>query len=152
MRASPFTVHSTVTRIWDYAFQLSVNITKVTIVRNVTVIGKLAFGGCTALKEIASVNPKPPVCEPDAFDDVDKDSCTLTVPEGAKAKYAAADVWKDFTNIVEDPLLSVNELSVTDEEQEVSRYTLDGKQVNAPQKDVSIIRYSDGTVRKVLVK
>ncbi|MBR7093175.1 MAG: leucine-rich repeat domain-containing protein, partial [Prevotella sp.] len=29
-------------------------------------------------------------------------TCTLHVPIGSKEKYKAADVWKDFLNIVED--------------------------------------------------
>lgn len=35
---------------------------------------------------------------------------------------------------------------------EVARYTLDGKLLNDPQRGVNIIRMSDGTIRKVIVK
>lgn len=35
---------------------------------------------------------------------------------------------------------------------EIERYTLDGKKVSQPVKGVNIVRYSDGSVRKVLVK
>lgn len=35
---------------------------------------------------------------------------------------------------------------------EAARYTLDGRQVSAPQHGLNIIRLSDGTVRKVIVK
>ncbi len=35
---------------------------------------------------------------------------------------------------------------------EVARYTLDGKLLNAPQRGVNIIRMSDGTIKKVIVK
>lgn len=35
---------------------------------------------------------------------------------------------------------------------EVARYSLDGRQLAAPQKGINIIRMSDGTTRKVLVK
>lgn len=35
---------------------------------------------------------------------------------------------------------------------EATRYTLDGRQVSAPQRGLNIIRLSDGTVRKVMVK
>ena len=31
-------------------------------------------------------------------------------------------------------------------------YSLDGKKLSKPQKGINIIRYSDGTTRKVLVK
>lgn len=34
----------------------------------------------------------------------------------------------------------------------VSRYTLDGKLLNAPQRGINIIRMSDGTIKKVIVK
>ena len=35
---------------------------------------------------------------------------------------------------------------------EAARYTLDGRQVSAPQRGLNIIRFSDGTVRKVMVR
>ncbi len=35
---------------------------------------------------------------------------------------------------------------------EVARYTLDGKLISAPQKGINIVRMSDGTTRKVVVK
>ena len=35
---------------------------------------------------------------------------------------------------------------------ETERYTLDGRQINAPQRGVNIVRMSDGTTRKVIVK
>jgi hypothetical protein len=35
---------------------------------------------------------------------------------------------------------------------EAARYTLDGRQVSAAQRGLNIIRLSDGTVRKVIVK
>ena len=35
---------------------------------------------------------------------------------------------------------------------EAARYTLDGRQVTAPQHGLNIIRLSDGTVKKIMVK
>ena len=35
---------------------------------------------------------------------------------------------------------------------EAVRYTLDGRQISAPQHGINIVRMSDGTVRKVMVK
>ncbi|MCD8266897.1 MAG: hypothetical protein LUC33_07070 [Prevotellaceae bacterium] len=35
---------------------------------------------------------------------------------------------------------------------EIARYTTDGKKISSPQSGINIIRYSDGTVKKVLVK
>ncbi|MCD8303864.1 MAG: hypothetical protein LUC86_03415 [Prevotellaceae bacterium] len=118
-----------------------------------TEIGNNAFCYCTSLTSITSLNPEPPTCASVySFGYVDTNNCTLTVPEGSKNKYASADVWKDFLNIEEEDLTGVNAASATGDGQEVSRYTLDGKRVNTPQKGVNIIRLSDGTVRKVFVK
>lgn len=36
--------------------------------------------------------------------------------------------------------------------EEVGRYTLDGKMLNAPQRGINIIRMSDGTIKKVIVR
>ncbi len=35
---------------------------------------------------------------------------------------------------------------------EIARYTIDGKRINQPQRGVNIVKYSDGTVKKVVVK
>ena len=44
------------------------------------------------------------------------------------------------------------EIQIAPEAVEVERYTLDGRRVNAPVPGLNIIRYSDGSVRKVMVK
>lgn len=50
-------------------------------------------------------------------------------------------------------LSGVNEIaSESTEATPVSIYTIDGKQVNSPVKGINIIRMSDGTARKVMVK
>lgn len=43
---------------------------------------------------------------------------------------------------------SINSAATT----EAARYTLDGRQISAPQHGINIVRMSDGSVRKVLVK
>lgn len=53
-----------------------------------------------------------------------------------------------------DVLNGVHEVGFTSKANavEVSRYSLDGRRISAPQKGVNIIRLSDGTTQKVLVK
>lgn len=46
----------------------------------------------------------------------------------------------------------VEEVMAAEEVVEVARYTLDGQRVDRPVKGINIIRYSDGSVRKVMVK
>ncbi len=52
-------------------------------------------------------------------------------------------------------VLSVNAISdvnVDNEAVEIERYTVDGRRIEAPVKDVNIVRYSDGSVRKVFIR
>lgn len=79
--------------------------------------------------------------------------CKLCVPYGYKEKYMNADVWKNFWNIyeMEYDASGINTIIVESSRQE-SFYTIDGKKTNKPQKGICIIKKSDGTLQKVIVK
>ena len=66
-----------------------------------TSIGYAAFDDCKGLTDIYCHIEKP-LTITDVFKDVPTNTCTLHVPIGSKAKYKAANYWKDFLNIVED--------------------------------------------------
>ncbi|MCD8266224.1 MAG: leucine-rich repeat domain-containing protein [Prevotellaceae bacterium] len=146
------TIPNSVTSIGNWAFEFCASLTSITIPNSVTSIGDGAFCGCGSLSSVTSLSLEPPTCWYDVFSGVDTSTCTLIVPEGSKAAYAAAYGWSDFLNIKEYDTTGVQSVSSAGEAKGSSFFTLDGKQVNAPQKGVNIIRYSDGTVRKVLVK
>ena len=42
--------------------------------------------------------------------------------------------------------------TVDSDKREVARYTIDGKRINTPVKGINIVKYADGTTRKVVVK
>lgn len=44
------------------------------------------------------------------------------------------------------------EIAVESEVKEVARFTLDGRRIDAPVQGVNIVRYSDGSTRKVIVR
>ncbi|MCD8287196.1 MAG: leucine-rich repeat domain-containing protein, partial [Clostridia bacterium] len=94
-------IPSSVTSIGDHAFCNCTNLTSIEIPNSVTSIESSTFYGCTSLSHITSLNPEPPVCGSDVFYNVDKTTCILTVPVGAKEAYASADVWSEFYNIEE---------------------------------------------------
>ena len=77
------------------------------------------------------------------------------MPASALEQYKATTPWSDFGTIValtdEDAIEEVKseELKVNDVE---DWYSLDGKKLSKPQKGINIIRYTDGTSRKVLVQ
>lgn len=91
-----------VTSIGDYAFYNCVNLTSIEIPNGVTSIGDGAFDGCRNLNTITNYATIPQPLDPDGisvFGGVPL-TCTLYVPAESVASYQAADVWKDFGNIL----------------------------------------------------
>jgi len=91
-----------VTSIGDYAFYNCVNLTSIEIPNGVTSIGDGAFDGCRNLNTITNYATIPQPLDPDGisvFGGVPL-TCTLYVPAESVASYQAADVWKDFYNIL----------------------------------------------------
>ncbi len=86
-------------------FRDNTALTTVTIGEQVTSIGISLFYGCTGVKDVVSLNPEPPTCEDAyAFYGVATSACVLTVPLDSKKLYRTAYGWKDFPNIVEEPV------------------------------------------------
>jgi hypothetical protein len=111
------------------------------------------YEGCTGQASIVSLATTPPTCTSySVFEGVDKQTCKLFVPTGSKAAYQNADVWKDFSLIEEGA--ETMSLTTTKAEDRSTRsiYSIDGKRMDGPKKGVNIIRMSDGTIRKVMVK
>ena len=85
-----------VTSIEDNAFSDCRKLITITIPDGVTSIGNSAFYDCSSLTEINCLATVPPACEADCFSGVDKDKCTLRVPEGTEETYKTAKTWKEF--------------------------------------------------------
>ena len=96
------TIPNSVTSIGEAAFFLCTGLTSITIPNSVTSIGESAFYNCYGLTDIYCHIEEPLTIASDVFNNVHTNTCTLHVPIGSKVKYQAADVWKDFLNIVED--------------------------------------------------
>ena len=76
----------------------------------------------------------------------------LFVPVGTIDKYKATEGWKDFMWITEGIPSGIGEVKTEVDKTEVSRYTIDGKKLSEPQEGINIIKMSDGTTKKVIVK
>ena len=76
--------------------------------------------------------------------------------QGATIMNGANDIWVSNTETVKLGETSTgieNAVTVTDEDTtEVARYALDGTQLSVPTKGVNIVKMSDGTTKKVIVK
>lgn len=79
-------------------------------------------------------------------------SCTLYVPQGTLQDYKSASVWGEFENIVEYDATAINNIRKTNEVKEVIRYDANGQLLDVPVKGLNIVKYSDGSMKKVIVK
>ena len=86
-----------VTSIGDYAFKGSF-LTGVYLPPSITSIGKYAFAWNSGIKEIVACMTTPPTIAETSFTD---ENNKLIVPPDTKAKYQAAEYWKNFKTIEE---------------------------------------------------
>jgi hypothetical protein len=138
----------TVNKVGKYAFYGSTSIKSLTIGGNVNRIGYYAFDNCTGLKSIYSNAVNPPACRDNAFHEDTKWDCPLYVPKESLEAYKAANVWKSFLDIKENPFYSSLESIATMDKNDAPLYDLQGTQVVAPRPDGLYIR--DG--KKIILK
>ena len=76
----------------------------------------------------------------------------LRVPKGTLQAYQNAEGWKNFWNIEEyDPNSGIDEVPVgVGAQTECGRYDLQGRPVDGTYRGVTIIRYTDGSAKKVV--
>lgn len=75
----------------------------------------------------------------------------LYVPKGCANKYRNAEVWRDF-DIEEMEVTGIGSVTNDSTVTEVARYDANGNLLAAPAKGLNIVRYSDGTVKKIMVE
>ncbi len=88
--------------IGDYAFADCPSLTSVILSSSLRNLGMEIFAGCTHLSSIHAKGCTPAFAKSSSFDGLNLQSCTLYVPKGTKEKYAEANGWKAFKNIVEE--------------------------------------------------
>ena len=137
-----------VNKVGKYAFYGLTSIKSLTIGGNVNRIGYYAFDNCTGLTSIYSNAVTPPACRDNAFHEDTKWDCSLYVPKESIDAYKAANVWKDFLSIKENPYYSSLESIATMDKNDAPLYDLQGTQVVAPRPNGLYIR--DG--KKIILK
>lgn len=156
------TIPNSVTCIGESAFAGRTSMTSLTIPSSVTSIGRSAFFGCTGLVSVTSFIEKPFDIDDDIFvywnaekNDFELIDVTLYVPQGTKILYEKTSGWNVFGNIVEMTEEETNVKDVYATKQStipVTYYNLDGQKFATPQKGINIVKYSNGIMKKVLVK
>ena len=145
------TLPSSVTSIGESAFTGCSGLTSLTIPSGVTSIGNFAFRDCSGLTSIYVYTKKLPELGYYVFNGCDAKNCTVYVPKGTYYAYKSSE-FGCFENIVEFDATGIDKVATSANAKEVSRYSANGKRLSAPAKGLNIVKYSDGSVKKVVVQ
>ena len=145
------TLPAGITSIDKYAFSGCSRLTSLTLPAGITSIGEFAFSYCSGLTSIYVYAEKVPRIGRYAFEGCASRKCTLYVPKGTYDNYRYSE-FGYFENIVEFDATGIDKTTTSTDVEEVSRYSLNGQRLAVPVKGLNIVKYSDGTARKVVVK
>ena len=137
-----------ITEIGDGAFSYCSGLTSLTLPDGITKIGDGAFSGCSGLTSIYVYAEKVPKIGSNEFVGVDAKKCILYVPMGTYDDYWLSD-FGYFENIVEFDATGIDKTTTSTDVEEVGRYSVNGQRLSAPTKGLNIVKYSDGSVKKV---
>ena len=146
-----------VTGIGSFAFFDSNELTSTNIPSDVTSVGDSAFYSCQVIADVFCYAEQVPETGKDVFLLSNYTNATLHVPAASIEDYKNAEQWKDFGNIValtdDDPKPTGIEVSTAMQPPTIiERYTIDGKHITTPQRGLNIVKMSDGTTKKIIVK
>lgn len=135
----------------------SEKLTTVTISSHLACIEDSAFHKCTSIADVYCYAEQVPEMGKDVFVDSNYKNATLHVPAASIEAYRSAEQWKDFGNIValadKDPKpTGISEMEYAPITANKAIYDLQGHQLTQPKKGLNIIKMSNGTTRKVIVK
>ena len=147
-----FTIPSGVTKIGGAAFFSCYGLISLTIPSSVTAIGSGAFNGCSGLTSIYVYMEKLLETGSNLFLGCDEKNCTVYVPKGTGDAYVRSAEFGYFYNIVEFDATGIDKVATSTNAKEVSRYSANGQRLSAPAKGLNIVKYSDGSVKKVVVQ
>ena len=145
------TLPSSLTSIDSGAFSGCSGLTSLSLPSGLTSIGDGAFRGCSGLTSIYVYTEKLPNMGSDVFDGCDAKKCTVYVPKGTYDDYWLSE-FGYFENIVEFDPTGINNVITSNDAKELSRYLINGQRLSAPAKGLNIVKYSDGSVKKVAVQ
>ena len=133
--------------IADYAFFGCEGLTSITLPNSLVSIGEQVFQNCRNLKEIHCRAEETPEVSATAFNNITVSKIPLYVPRDSYQQYKEHPVWGLFDVVIETGI-SLPSFS----EGIAAVYDMSGRQQSSSQRGLNIIRMSDGTTRKVILK
>ena len=106
---------------------------------------------CRNLKTIYAYMPDPNALTYGDEFSYESREWTLYVPKGTKNAYQNS-MWCYCKEIIEMETSGIDSVILNPDAKEVSRFSADGQRLAVPVKGLNIVKYSDGSARKVVVK
>ena len=152
-QVTEYIIGDNVTSIGRYAFTGYSHLNTLIFSKNVTKIDEYAFGTYIKIDSLVCRATTPPICEQNALVAVYKWHGKLIVPHGSLAAYQSADEWKDFNIIEENDVTATSHINNDGAEAWVTDiYNTNGSKLKRLQRGTNIIKMSNGTSKKILVK
>ena len=142
------TIPNSVTSLGEGCFAYCSSLPSITIPNSVTSLGGYCFSGCSRLTSIYMLPSTPPSTGSNMFYNAPLET-VYVVDEDAKTAYQAQVPWSEYEIVVMPTGIEEVETDKT-APTIVGYYDLNGKLINGKQRGAVIVRYSDGTARKVL--
>ena len=146
------TLPAGITEISSYAFSSCSGLTSLTLPAGITSISDGTFRDCSGLTSIYVYEEKVPIIGSNVFKGCDAKKCTVYVPMGTYNDYRLSEFGDYFENIVEFDVTGIDKTTTSTDIEEVARYSVNGQRLSAPTKGLNIVKYSNGSVKKVAVR
>ena len=127
------------------------NLTTISLPAGLRSIDKGFLSNCRNLRTIYAYMPDPNALIYEDNFYYESREWTLYVPKGMKNAYQNSE-WSYCKEIIEMETSGIDSVILNPDAKEVSRFSADGQRLAVPVKGLNIVKYSDGSARKVVVK
>lgn len=142
------TLPNLVTVIGDEAFSRCSALTSITLPQSTNVIGFEAFASCSNLKSVYYNCENPIEYQSNIFS-CSRNNTILYVPTSAVEKCMKIDPWKDFWMITAYDFTGVESVNEGLMNTIIFQYDINGFPVNEDYKGMRIVRFNDGSTKKI---
>ena len=142
-------------KFFYYNDKLKANLTTLKLEENITGFGSYGSNNRSSLSDYSKLETiicEDPIPTPDCptFSTSQYLNIKVYVPKGSLAAYQNAEGWKNFWDVIEMEESGIDSVTNDLERMEVGRYDLHGRKVADDYNGIVIVKYSDGTAKKII--
>ena len=145
-------IPNSVTSIGESAFNYCSGLSSVTIGSGIKLMLSYAFANCSNLTDVFCYAEQVPTTYNDAFNESYIDYATLHVPAESVNSYKATAPWSEFKEVVALESTEITAPTASQHATITESYDLNGRRASLSLRGLNIVKMSDGTTKKVVVK